>query len=239
MGLKQENNYSQAYQTDLEVILEFLEEHCRQEARKKDLWDSSDFHLSQQIMGDDCSDTTHNLDSLQLLSLTKNQQDAGLQLKGNGFDSVVEFGVRDSVIQTVSSEQALKPFFGTETPQSPVERAGSSQISAPAGRGKKLRLFHFLFEVLEDPGMAHCVSWVPATAGVFRFSSTNKERVAQLWGQRKGNRRPMTYQKMSRALRNYTRSGEIIKVRKKLTYQFSRATLTRLRSQQGMKNASR
>lgn len=103
--------------------------------------------------------------------------------------------------------------------------------------GKKLRLFHFLFEMLEDPGMAHCLSWVPASVGVFRFSSMYKEHVAALWGQRKGNRRPMTYQKMSRALRNYSRSGEIIKVRKKLTYQFSRATLTTLRSQQRMRNA--
>lgn len=97
--------------------------------------------------------------------------------------------------------------------------------------GGKVRLFHFLFEVLEDPNMAHCVSWVPeaAAGGVFRFSSTNKEQVAVLWGQRKGNKRPMTYQKMSRALRNYGRTGEIVKVKKKLTYQFSRETLMRLR----------
>nr|XP_029135679.1 transcription factor Spi-C-like isoform X2 [Labrus bergylta] len=102
------------------------------------------------------------------------------------------------------------------------------QASKAAGRGRKVRLFHFLFEMLEDPNMAHCVSWVPAAAGVFRFSSTNKDEVAALWGQRKGNKRPMTYQKMSRALRNYARSGEIFKVKKKLTYQFSRDTLTLL-----------
>uniref|UniRef100_A0AAY4DFG4 Transcription factor Spi-C n=1 Tax=Denticeps clupeoides TaxID=299321 RepID=A0AAY4DFG4_9TELE len=98
--------------------------------------------------------------------------------------------------------------------------------------GRKLRLFHFIFEMLENPGMAHCVSWVPsASIGVFRFSSQNKERVAELWGQRKGNRRPMTYQKMSRALRNYARSGEIVKVKKKLTYRFSSAVLDSLRGQ--------
>uniref|UniRef100_A0A669DVM3 Transcription factor Spi-C n=1 Tax=Oreochromis niloticus TaxID=8128 RepID=A0A669DVM3_ORENI len=91
--------------------------------------------------------------------------------------------------------------------------------------GKRVRLFHFLFEMLENPNMAHCLSWVPAAAGVFRFSSRNKDQVAALWGQRKGNKRPMTYQKMSRALRNYARSGEIFKVKKKLTYQFSRDTL--------------
>lgn len=100
--------------------------------------------------------------------------------------------------------------------------------------GKKIRLFHFLFEMLENPSMAHCVSWVPATAGVFRFSSTNKDQVAALWGRRKGNKRPMTYQKMSRALRNYARSGEIFKVKKKLTYQFSQDTLMSLqRGQHG------
>lgn len=115
------------------------------------------------------------------------------------------------------------------------ERCLTTIISMIAG--KKLRLFHFLFEMLEDPGMAHCVSWVPASVGVFRFSARHKEHVAELWGQRKGNRMPMTYQKMSRALRNYARSGEIIKVKKKLTYKFSVATLSTLRSQHGIKKA--
>uniref|UniRef100_A0A3P9M6D0 Transcription factor Spi-C n=1 Tax=Oryzias latipes TaxID=8090 RepID=A0A3P9M6D0_ORYLA len=87
---------------------------------------------------------------------------------------------------------------------------------------RKVRLFHFLFEMLEDPSMAHCLSWVPSATGVFRFSSRNKDQVAALWGQKKGNKRPMTYQKMSRALRNYARSGEIFKVKKKLTYQFEK-----------------
>lgn len=95
-----------------------------------------------------------------------------------------------------------------------------------------MRLFHFLFEMLEDPNMSHCVSWVPSATGVFRFSSTNKDQVAALWGQRKGNKRPMTYQKMSRALRNYARSGEIFKVKKKLTYQFSQDTLMLLQKRQ-------
>lgn len=102
-----------------------------------------------------------------------------------------------------------------------------SSVCATAA-GRKVRLFHFLFEMLEDPNMTHCLSWVPATRGVFRFSSRNKDQVAALWGQRKGNKRPMTYQKMSRALRNYARSGEIFKVKKKLTYQFSQDTLLSL-----------
>ncbi|XP_055087514.1 transcription factor Spi-C [Periophthalmus magnuspinnatus] len=112
------------------------------------------------------------------------------------------------------------PNFGSTT------QSSQHKCQARAtGSGKRVRLFHFLFELLEDPTMAHCVSWVPSCIGVFRFSSTNKDQVAALWGQRKGNKRPMTYQKMSRALRNYARSGEILKVKKKLTYRFSQDTL--------------
>ncbi|XP_036066217.1 transcription factor Spi-C [Oryzias melastigma] len=107
-------------------------------------------------------------------------------------------------------------------------RQSAKHKATATGSGRKVRLFHFLFEMLEDPSMAHCLSWVPASAGVFCFSSRNKDQVAALWGQKKGNKRPMTYQKMSRALRNYARSGEIFKVKKKLTYQFSYDTLMSL-----------
>uniref|UniRef100_A0A8C4TZ75 Transcription factor Spi-C n=1 Tax=Falco tinnunculus TaxID=100819 RepID=A0A8C4TZ75_FALTI len=93
---------------------------------------------------------------------------------------------------------------------------------------KKLRLFEYLHESLYDPAMANCIQWVDKPNGVFQFVSKNKEKLAELWGERKGNRKVMTYQKMARALRNYGRTGEIIKIRRKLTYQFSAVVLQRL-----------
>ncbi|XP_030047285.1 uncharacterized protein LOC115461309 [Microcaecilia unicolor] len=93
---------------------------------------------------------------------------------------------------------------------------------------KKMRLFQFLYEMLEDPLMRHCVSWIQPYTGVFQFSSKNKEKLAEIWGDRKGNRKVMTYQKMARALRNYSRTGEIKKVKKKLTYKFSDSILKSL-----------
>ncbi|XP_069083637.1 transcription factor Spi-C [Pleurodeles waltl] len=93
---------------------------------------------------------------------------------------------------------------------------------------KKLRLFEYLHESLHDPCMCHCIQWVDQRNGVFQFISKNKETLAELWGKRKGNRKTMTYQKMARALRNYSRTGEIMKIRKKLTYQFSATVLQRL-----------
>lgn len=96
--------------------------------------------------------------------------------------------------------------------------------SSFAGKRKE-RLFQFLFEMLQTPSMRSCIWWVQSSAGTFQFSSQNKERLAQLWGRRKGNRKTMTYQKMARALRNYSRTGEIQKVKRKLTYRFNEKTL--------------
>nr|XP_020736815.1 transcription factor Spi-C [Odocoileus virginianus texanus] len=104
-----------------------------------------------------------------------------------------------------------------------------SLLQQKGGKGrKKLRLFEYLHESLCNPEMASCIQWIDQTKGIFQFVSKNKEKLAQLWGKRKGNRKTMTYQKMARALRNYGRTGEIIKIRRKLTYQFSEAILQRL-----------
>ncbi|XP_048405336.1 transcription factor Spi-C-like [Stegostoma tigrinum] len=97
------------------------------------------------------------------------------------------------------------------------------------GKGRRrLRLYEFLGESLHDSEMSDCIQWVDRKSGVFQFISKNKEKVAEMWGRRKGNRKTMTYQKMARALRNYSRTGEIVKVRRKLTYQFDAQVLQRL-----------
>lgn len=94
-----------------------------------------------------------------------------------------------------------------------------------SGSRRKLRLYQFLLELLERGDMKECVWWVQRDAGIFQFSSKHKEVLAHRWGQQKGNRKKMTYQKMARALRNYSKTGEIQKVKKKLTYQFGTSLL--------------
>lgn len=93
---------------------------------------------------------------------------------------------------------------------------------------KKLRLYEYLHEALHDASMIDSIQWTDRGTGTFHFISKNKEKLAECWGQRKGNRKAMTYQKMARALRNYSRTGEIVKVRRKLTYQFNPLILQRL-----------
>ncbi|KAH0616999.1 hypothetical protein JD844_028544, partial [Phrynosoma platyrhinos] len=105
----------------------------------------------------------------------------------------------------------------------------TTPLQHKGGKGlKKLRLFQYLLESLHNPDMANCIQWIDESNGVFQFVSKNKEKLAELWGLRKGNRKTMTYQKMARALRNYGKTGEIIKIRRKLTYQFGAMILQKL-----------
>ncbi|XP_028928897.1 transcription factor Spi-B [Ornithorhynchus anatinus] len=103
--------------------------------------------------------------------------------------------------------------------------AGGEGAGADAGARKKLRLYQFLLGLLTRGDMRECVWWVEQGSGVFQFSSKHKEALARRWGQQKGNRKRMTYQKLARALRNYAKTGEIRKVKRKLTYQFDSALL--------------
>ena len=65
------------------------------------------------------------------------------------------------------------------------------------GNNGQIQLWQFLLEMLTDPAMVHCISWV-GTQGEFKL--LDAELVAQKWGERK-NKPSMNYEKLSRALR--------------------------------------
>ncbi|XP_029438482.1 transcription factor PU.1 isoform X3 [Rhinatrema bivittatum] len=94
-------------------------------------------------------------------------------------------------------------------------------LSGEQGSKKKIRLYQFLLDLLRSGDMKDSIWWVDKDKGTFQFSSKHKEILANRWGIQKGNRKKMTYQKMARALRNYGKTGEVKKIKKKLTYQFS------------------
>ncbi|XP_043767606.1 transcription factor PU.1 isoform X2 [Cervus elaphus] len=104
---------------------------------------------------------------------------------------------------------------------------GSGLLHGETGSKKKIRLYQFLLDLLRSGDMKDSIWWVDKDKGTFQFSSKHKEALAHRWGIQKGNRKKMTYQKMARALRNYGKTGEVKKVKKKLTYQFSGEVLGR------------
>ncbi|XP_009942609.2 myosin-binding protein C, slow-type isoform X2 [Opisthocomus hoazin] len=157
----------------------------------------------------------HHLRASPSYSAAPSTEDQGYSWR-NVVNSAADFYADETVYHTLQN-----------IPESQVMHAAAGQPKAGKAR-KKLRLFEYLHESLYDPAMANCIQWVDKPNGVFQFVSKNKEKLAELWGERKGNRKIMTYQKMARALRNYGRTGEIIKIRRKLTYQFSAVVLQRL-----------
>ncbi|XP_060101622.1 transcription factor Spi-C isoform X1 [Heteronotia binoei] len=134
---------------------------------------------------------------------------------------------------TIDFEANLYPdctvYQALQTVPETQEICSTTPLQLKGGKGrKKLRLFEYLHESLHNPDTANCIQWIDKPNGVFQFISKNKEKLAELWGERKGNRKIMTYQKMARALRNYGKTGEIVKIRRKLTYQFGPMVLQRL-----------
>lgn len=121
----------------------------------------------------------------------------------------------------------------TEPPRVPIWGGGHGALPwgtdhlPPTGSKKKIRLYQFLLDLLRSGDMKDSIWWVDKDKGTFQFSSKHKEALAHRWGIQKGNRKKMTYQKMARALRNYGKTGEVKKVKKKLTYQFSGEVLGR------------
>ncbi|XP_040184175.1 transcription factor PU.1 isoform X2 [Rana temporaria] len=106
--------------------------------------------------------------------------------------------------------------------------SGYGTLLGEPGSKKKIRLYQFLLELLQSGDMKDSIWWVDKDKGTFQFSSKHKEALAHRWGIQKGNRKKMTYQKMARALRNYGKTGEVRKVKKKLTYQFSGEVLHKM-----------
>ncbi|XP_033913009.1 transcription factor PU.1-like [Acipenser ruthenus] len=123
-------------------------------------------------------------------------------------------------------ERRSPPF---EVSDGETDPAGSIPYAATgeSGSKKKIRLFQFLLDLLRNGDLKDSIWWVDKEKGTFQFSSKHKEVLAHRWGLQKGNRKKMTYQKMARALRNYGKTGEVKKVKKKLTYQFSGEVLGR------------
>ncbi|XP_078540576.1 transcription factor PU.1 isoform X2 [Lissotriton helveticus] len=124
-------------------------------------------------------------------------------------------------------ERGLSPPLEVSDGEVDTSDPSPVNINLDPGNKKKIRLYQFLLDLLRSGGMKDSIWWVDKEKGTFQFSSKHKESLAHRWGIQKGNRKKMTYQKMARALRNYGKTGEVKKVKKKLTYQFSPEVLVK------------
>ncbi|CAN9499407.1 unnamed protein product [Ophioblennius macclurei] len=122
-------------------------------------------------------------------------------------------------------QKEISPLFEVSEGEDEFDDYRHSSYRKDTYNKKKTRLYQFLLDLLRNGDMSESIWWVDQDKGIFQFSTKHKEALASRWGVQKGNRKKMTYQKMARALRNYGKTGEIKKVKKKLTYQFSEEVL--------------
>ncbi|XP_074488801.1 transcription factor PU.1a isoform X1 [Sebastes fasciatus] len=122
-------------------------------------------------------------------------------------------------------QRGISPPLEVSEGEDELDDHNHSSFRKDTSNKKKIRLYQFLLDLLRNGDMSDSIWWVDQEKGIFQFSTKHKEVLASHWGHQKGNRKKMTYQKMARALRNYGKSGEIKKVKKKLTYQFSEEVL--------------
>ncbi|XP_023128584.1 transcription factor PU.1-like isoform X2 [Amphiprion ocellaris] len=124
--------------------------------------------------------------------------------------------------------RGISPPLEVSEGEEEFEDRSHSSFRKDINNKRKIRLYQFLLDLLRNGDMSDSIWWVDQDKGIFQFSTKHKEALASHWGYQKGNRKKMTYQKMARALRNYGKTGEIKKVKKKLTYQFSEEVLRNL-----------
>ncbi len=92
-----------------------------------------------------------------------------------------------------------------------------SSLGSRSGNNGQVQLWQFLLELLTDRQHRSVIHWL-GDEGEFKLE--NPERVAQLWGDKKGKKQ-MNYEKLSRALRYYYDGDMISKVHgKRFVYKF-------------------
>ncbi|KAM4703050.1 ETS homologous factor-like [Rhinophrynus dorsalis] len=86
--------------------------------------------------------------------------------------------------------------------------------------GQNIHLWEFVRDLLLSPQEnQEAVRWENRKEGTFRV--IRSDTFAQLWGEQKNNK-CMNYEKLSRALRHYYKSGILERVDGRLTYKFGR-----------------
>ncbi|KAK4305194.1 hypothetical protein Pmani_022901 [Petrolisthes manimaculis] len=113
------------------------------------------------------------------------------------------------------------------SPKVKRKRGRPAKSAVRKDRGKKIPLIHdFIRGLLEDPTMKDVVFWEDKTEGMFRINDSNG--IANEWGKLK-NKKGMTYEKFSRALRYHHRSksSALIPVPGRLLFKFTSITKSR------------
>ncbi|XP_075050591.1 ETS-related transcription factor Elf-5-like, partial [Mixophyes fleayi] len=164
-----------------------------------------------------------NVTGQELCSLTKEDFTEAAGACGHYLYSLLQ-DIRTHGIQILSSTEEIPPPRSAERdnktyvkPET-VKKHRSPNRSRPGVHSS--HLWEFLRDLLLSPeDNDGILDWEDQEQGIFRVLKS--EALARMWGQRKRNDR-MNYEKLSRALRHYYKTGILERVDRRLVYKFGK-----------------
>uniref|UniRef100_A0A8C5MVG1 E74 like ETS transcription factor 5 n=1 Tax=Leptobrachium leishanense TaxID=445787 RepID=A0A8C5MVG1_9ANUR len=162
-----------------------------------------------------------NVLGVQLCSMTKEDFTEAAGICGQHLYSILQ-DIRTN--GEAEGDTEINPF----TTKIEISRASKVPSGAPISRSADLQpkrmqsshLWEFLRDLLlSSEDTSGILDWEDQEQGIFRV--VKSEALAQMWGKRKHNDR-MNYEKLSRALRHYYKTGILERVDRRLVYKFGK-----------------
>ncbi|XP_063640047.1 ETS-related transcription factor Elf-5 isoform X1 [Pan troglodytes] len=190
---------------------------------KRHVWEWLQFCCDQYKLDTNCISFCHfNISGLQLCSMTQEEfvEAAGLcgeylyfilqNIRTQGYSFFNDAEESKATIKDYADSNCLKT-SGIKSQDCHSHSRTSLQSS---------HLWEFVRDLLLSPE-ENCgiLEWEDREQGIFRV--VKSEALAKMWGQRKKNDR-MTYEKLSRALRYYYKTGILERVDRRLVYKFGK-----------------
>uniref|UniRef100_A0A8C0RRU8 E74 like ETS transcription factor 5 n=2 Tax=Canis lupus familiaris TaxID=9615 RepID=A0A8C0RRU8_CANLF len=190
---------------------------------KRHVWEWLQFCCDQYKLDANCISFCHfNVSGLQLCSMTQEEfvEAAGIcgeylyfilqNIRSQGYSFFTDTEETKAAIKDYADSNCLKT-SGIKSQDCHSQSRTSLQSS---------HLWEFVRDLLLSPE-ENCgiLEWEDREQGIFRV--VKSEALAKMWGQRKKNDR-MTYEKLSRALRYYYKTGILERVDRRLVYKFGK-----------------
>ncbi|XP_053304576.1 ETS-related transcription factor Elf-5 [Spea bombifrons] len=163
-----------------------------------------------------------NVSGLQLCSMTKEDFTEAAGVCGQYLYSLLH-DIRTNGLSLLNNAENAKPLQEENEEKFTLKTEAVKKDKPPAQSRPRIHsshLWEFLRDILLSPEDNNGIlDWEDKEQGIFRV--VKSEALARMWGQRKRNDR-MNYEKLSRALRHYYKTGILERVDRRLVYKFGK-----------------
>ncbi|XP_063083831.1 ETS-related transcription factor Elf-5 isoform X1 [Cavia porcellus] len=190
---------------------------------KRHVWEWLQFCCDQYKLDANCISFCHfNISGLQLCSMTQEEFIEAAGVCGEYLYFILQ-NIRTQGYWFFNDSEETKASIKDYADSNCLKASGIKSQDCQSHSRTSLQsshLWEFVRDLLLSPE-ENCgiLEWEDREQGIFRV--VKSEALAKMWGQRKKNDR-MTYEKLSRALRYYYKTGILERVDRRLVYKFGK-----------------